>query len=119
MKELGTFWQRAGHAGRNLAIDAVAILLTEACFFDDEKDKAAQKAIEWAQKHAADGQLQPATNKRSRTTTNTSRSNTTMRVIEAPNTTDNDKIDKEMDDYINVERRPCKCHRQVCNDLGT
>jgi len=46
MKELSTFWQGAGHAGCNLAIDAVAILLTEACFFDDEKDKAAQKAVE-------------------------------------------------------------------------
>jgi hypothetical protein len=96
-----------------LAIDAFAILLAEACFFDDEKDKAAQKAAERAQKHAADGQLQPATNKRSRTTTGTSRSNTT---IEAPKTTDNVKIDKEMDDYINAERRPCKCRRQVCND---
>jgi len=46
MKELSTFWQRAGHAGCNFAIDAVVILLTEACFFDDENDKATQKAVE-------------------------------------------------------------------------
>jgi hypothetical protein len=96
-----------------LAISATAILLAEACLFDDEKDKAAQKAAERTQKHAADGQLQPATNKCSHTTTGTIQSNTT---IEASKDADNDKIDKEMDDYINAESQPCKCHRQVCND---
>ena len=45
-ERVSTLWQRAGRAGRNLAIDAVAILLTESCFFDDEKDKVAQKAVE-------------------------------------------------------------------------
>jgi len=59
----------------------------------------------------ADGQLQPATNKCSHTGTN--QSNTT---IEALKIADNDKIDKEVDDYINTEYQPCKCHRQVCNN---
>jgi hypothetical protein len=72
----------------------------------------AQKAAERTQKRAADGQLQPATNKRSRTGTGANRSKTT---IEAPKTADSDKIDKEMDDYINAERRPSKCRRQLCN----
>jgi hypothetical protein len=73
----------------------------------------AQKAAERTQKRAADGQLQPATNKRSRTATGANRSKTT---IEAPKTADSDKIDKEMDDYINAERRPSKCRRQLCNN---
>ena len=76
---LSTFWQRAGCAGHNLAIYAIAIMLAEAYLFDDEKDKAAQKATEQAQKHTADGQLQPTTNKHSRTTTGTNRSNITLR----------------------------------------
>ena len=46
MKELSTFWRRAGRAGRNLAIYAIAILLAEASLFDDEKDKVAQKVAE-------------------------------------------------------------------------
>lgn len=107
-KELSTWWQRAGRAGRDHSINAVAILLVEPRYFDDEKEKSAQKAAEkTAGKRAADGQLQPASSKRSRTGV-TSRS-----VVEIPS--DHKKLDKAMDDYINAERRPCKCRRKVCN----
>ena len=71
-KELSTWWQRAGHAGRRLLVNAVAILLVEPCFFDDEKEKLVQKAavkatknIAAGQKRAAEGQLQSVPVKRS------------------------------------------------------
>ena len=47
-KELSTWWQMAGRAGHDLSIDAVVILLVEPHHFDDEKEKAAQKAAEKA-----------------------------------------------------------------------
>jgi hypothetical protein len=66
-KELSTWWQRAGHTGRRLSVNAIAILLVEPCFFDDEKEKLVQKAAEkvlrnvaTGQKHSAEGQLQSA-----------------------------------------------------------
>jgi len=110
-KELSTYWQRAGRAGRDYSIDAVAILLVEPRYFDDEKEKMAQKAAEkTAGKRTADGQLQPASSKRSRTGA-TSRSAGTAKVP-----SDSRKLDKAMDDYINAERRPGKCRRKGCND---
>jgi len=64
-KELSTWWQRAGHTGRRLSVDAIAILLVEPCFFDDEKEKLVQKVAAKAtknivagQKLTAEGQLQ-------------------------------------------------------------
>jgi len=110
-KELSTWWQRAGRAGHDLSIDAIAILLVEPRHFDDEKEKAAQRAAEKAAgKHAMDGQLQPASNKRSRT----SATSLSAGPVKVPG--DHRKLDKEMDDYINAERRPCKCHRKGCNN---
>ena len=60
------WWQRAGHTGRSLSINAIAILLVEPCFFDDEKVKLLKQAAEMAsksvaagQKRTAEGQLQP------------------------------------------------------------
>lgn len=71
-KELSTWWQRAGRAGRRLSVNAIAILLVEPCFFDDEKEKLVQKVAEKVsrnvaagQKCSAEGQLQSAPAKRS------------------------------------------------------
>jgi len=54
-------------ASWDLSINATVILLVKPCYFDDEKEKAAQKTAEktaeQAGKCAADGQLQPALNK--------------------------------------------------------
>ena len=118
-KELSTWWQRAGHGGRSLSVNAVAILLVEPCFFDDEKEKLLKKAAEKVlknavagQKRTAEGQLQSAPAKRSRgtvaaphATTNTTLSETIERV----------KIDPEMDDFINAERRPANDRRKIAN----
>lgn len=117
-KELSTWWQRAGRAGRRLSVDAIAILLVEPCFFDDEKEKLVQKAAEKAskniaagQKRAAEGQLQSAPAKRSRTGTMAPTQATTI-VFE---TVDCTKIDPEMDDFINAERRPANDRRKIAN----
>ena len=110
-KELSTWWQRAGRAGHDYSIDAVAILLVEPCCCDDEKEKVAQKAAEkTAGKHAVDGQLQPALSKCSHTST-TSWSAGTIKVP-----SEHRKLDKAMDNYINAERQPCKCCRKGCSD---
>ena len=57
-----------------------------------------------------DGQLQPASNKRSRTSATCQSAGT----VEVPG--DHRKLDKEMDDYINAERQPSKCCRKGCNN---
>ena len=107
-KALSTWWQRAGRAGRRLSVDAIAILLVEPCVFDDEKEKVVQKAAEKAtknlaagQKRAAEGQLQSALAKRSRTI-----------VFE---TADRTRIDPEMDNFINAERHPANDRRKIAN----
>jgi superfamily II DNA/RNA helicase len=115
-RELSTWWQRAGRAGRNLGIKATAILLAEPCFFDDEKERLAAKSTERAtQKRAAEVQLQPETVKRSRNNKgSTSRRNVQASTTTgATTTTDKLKINPEMDDFINADRRPCNCRRAV------
>lgn len=117
-KELSTWWQRAGRAGRRLSVNSVAILLVEPCFFDDEKEKLVQKAaakatknIAAGQKRAAEGQLQSVPVKRSRTSTAAPQAAPTI-VFE---TADRAKIDPEMDDFINAERRPANDRRKIAN----
>ena len=121
-KELSTWWQRAGRTGRRLSVDAIAILLVEPCFFDDEKEKAVQKAAEKTtknlaagQKHTAEGQLQSAPAKRSQTSTMAAaaapRAATTIVFETAART----RIDPEMDDFINTERRPANDRRKIAN----
>jgi hypothetical protein len=64
---LSTWWQRADRVARGLNIKRFAILLVEACFFNDEKERLAAKNTERAtQKRTADIQLQPETVKCSR-----------------------------------------------------
>lgn len=134
-KELSTWWQRAGRAGRSLSVNAIAILLVEPCFFDDEKEKILKKAAEKArvsknvaagQKRAPEGQLQPAATKQSRSS---------MAAPAAPHATSTKlfetvermpvKIDPEMDNFINAERRPANDRRKIANthfgndNLGT
>ena len=112
-KELSTWWQRAGRAGRNLGIKATAILLAEPCFFDDEKERLAAKSAERAkQKRAAEVQLQPETVKRSRNNKG-SRRNVHASTTSTTNASDRPKINPEMDDFINAEHRPCNCRRAV------
>ena len=45
-KELSTFIQRAGHAAHNPNLQATAVLLAEPSYFDDKKEKAAQKVLD-------------------------------------------------------------------------
>jgi hypothetical protein len=45
-KELSTFIQRAGCAARNPNLQATTVLLAEPSYFDDEKEKVAQRAVE-------------------------------------------------------------------------
>ena len=111
-RELSTWWQRAGRAGRRLDVKATAILLAEPCFFDDEKERLAAKSAERALKRAADVQLQPETNKRVRSN-NGSRRNVQTSTSTAAATPDRPKIDPEMDDFINAERRLYNCRRKV------
>ena len=111
---LSTWWQRAGCAGRGLNIKAVAILLAEACFFDDEKERlAAKNAERAAQKRVADGQMQPETVKRSRNNNGSRRNIQTSTTAGATTTMDRLKIDPEMDDFINADHRPCNCRRAI------
>ena len=114
-KELSTWWQRAGRAGRSLSVDAVAILLVEPCFFDDEKEKllkkAAEKILRNVQKRTAEGQLQPARAKRFRSTVAAPHSTTAV-LFE---TVERVKIDLEMDNFINAERRPANDRRKIAN----
>jgi hypothetical protein len=100
--KFSTWWQRAGWSGCSLAVKATAILLVEPCFFDEEKEKAAQKAAEHATKRAAGGQLQPANTKRACTSKGTRQGpGSTVDIIG-----EKSHISKEMDDFINAERRP-------------
>jgi hypothetical protein len=111
---LSTWWQRAGREGRGLNIKAFAILLAEACFFDDEKERLAAKSAERAaQKRVADIQLQPETVKRSRNNNGSRRNVQTSTTVDATTTTDRPKIKAEMDDFINADRRPYNCRRAV------
>ena len=74
LKELSTWIQRAGRAARNPKLSAKAVLIAEPSYFDDEKEVASQKAAERAQKHLAEGQLQPAASKRPQLSTNSAQS---------------------------------------------
>ncbi|KAH9929414.1 P-loop containing nucleoside triphosphate hydrolase protein [Fomitopsis serialis] len=52
-RDLNTLWQRFGRAARDLTLNAVAILLVDGRYFDEEKEKkqrAAEKAAEKAAK---------------------------------------------------------------------
>jgi hypothetical protein len=56
--QFSTWWQHAGHAGQRLSVNATAILLAEAQYFDDEKVKAVECTVAHAsQKRPAGGQL--------------------------------------------------------------
>jgi superfamily II DNA/RNA helicase len=113
--KFSTWWQRAGQSGHSLAVKATAILLVEPCFFDEEKEKAAQKAEKRATKNAAEGQLQPANTKRARTSKGTRQGpGSTVEIIG-----EKSRISKEMDDFINAEWHPENCRRKVANtNLG-
>lgn len=116
-KSLSTWWQRAGRAGRSLAINAVAILLAEPCFFDAEKKAAAEQAAQRAadKKRPAETQLQPESSKRARTSRNTSSRAKTGKTIEETGMGDPEslRIDKEMDEFINADRIAHGCRRHV------
>ena len=90
--------------GRNLDTKATAILLAEACFFDDEKKRLAAKSAERAtQKHATEVQLQPGTVKCS-CNNNSSRQNVQVSIAAGTTTTtDRQKINPEMDNFINAK----------------
>lgn len=128
-RSLGTWWQRAGRGGRRLSVDATAILLVEPRYFDLEKEKAAiraaARAAESRLKRSADGQLQPESSKRPRTS-----ATVTARVppstVEVPSSSvEKPKIDQAMDDFINAKKRPAyMCRRKVAsvhfgNDCNT
>ena len=113
---LSTWWQRAGRVARGLNIKGFAILLVEACFFDDEKERlAAENAERAAQKRTADIQLQPETVKRSHNNNGSRRNVQTSTTFGATAMTDRPKIEAEMDDFINANRRPYNCCRAVTN----
>ena len=119
-KELSTWWQRAGRAGRSLSVNAVAILLVEPCFFDDEKEKLLKKAAEKVSKNvaagkkrAAEGQLQSAPAKRSRNMGHMPAPRATITILSE--TVERMKIDPEMDNFINAERRPPNDRRKIAN----
>ncbi|KAH9831739.1 P-loop containing nucleoside triphosphate hydrolase protein [Rhodofomes roseus] len=51
---LNTLWQRFGRAARDLSLDAVAVLLVEARYFDEEREKVKGCADKRAEKRKAD-----------------------------------------------------------------
>lgn len=121
LKELSTWWQRAGHTGRHCSINAVAILLAEPSYFDNEQAKAAEKAVDravqQALKHTANGQLQPQLNKWARTSNEGHPVAGGRQTIEATASGNvlNGKISQEMGDFINAENCPAKCRQVVVN----
>jgi hypothetical protein len=121
-KELSTWWQRAGRAGQSLSVNAIAILLVEPCFFDDEKEKLLKKAAEKisknvaaGQKRAAEGQLQSAPAKRSRNIGHMPATRATITILSDTVTVERMKIGPEMDNFINAERRPANDRRKIAN----
>ena len=118
-RELSTWIQRAGRAARNPNLQATAILIAEPSYFDDEKEKVAQKTAERnSRKRRADGELQPSTSQRPRLSLNSHRPHTTASTTQVvdPETNQDLRCEKAMDDFINAERRPEKCRRRVVNN---
>lgn len=66
-RELSTWIQWAGQAAHDPTLQATAILIAEPSYFDDEKEKVAQKTAERnRRKRWAEGQLQPSTSQHPR-----------------------------------------------------
>lgn len=84
-------------------------------------NEKASKNVAAGQKHTAEGQVQSAPAKQSRMSTATPRVTATISF----KTVEHVKIDPEMDDFINAERRPANDRRKIANtyfrndNLGT
>ncbi|EEB88913.1 hypothetical protein MPER_13058 [Moniliophthora perniciosa FA553] len=57
-KSLNTWWQRAGRAVRNHALNGIAILIAEPANFDDVKEELARKREEAEKKKRDEGEIQ-------------------------------------------------------------
>jgi hypothetical protein len=98
-------------------LQATAILIAEPSYFDDEKEKVAQKAAERnARKRQAEGQLQPSTSQHPRVSLDSRRPTGSTTQIAAPETYQDLRCEMAMDNFINAERRPEKCRRKVINN---
>jgi superfamily II DNA/RNA helicase len=116
-KELSTFIQRAGRAARNPNLQATAVLLAEPSYFDDEKEKAAQRAAERnAKKRAADGHLQPSVAKQPCSSLDGSRDRGEVVEVVVPEIATESRCEPAMDNFLNADRRPEKCRRKVVNN---
>lgn len=116
-KELSTFIQRAGRAARNPNLQATAVLLAEPSYFDDEKEKAAQRAAERnAKKRAADGHLQPSVAKQPCSSLDGGRDRGEVVEVLVPEIIAESRCEPAMDNFLNADRRPEKCRRKVVNN---
>jgi hypothetical protein len=100
-------------------LQATAILIAEPSYFDDEKEKVAQKAAERnARKRQAEGQLQPSTSQHPRVSLDSCRPTGSTTQIAAPETYQDLRCKMAMDNFINAdsERRPEKCRCKVINN---
>jgi len=116
-KELSTFIQRAGRAAHNPNLQATAVLLAEPSYFDDEKEKAAQRAAERnAKKRVADGHLQPSVVKQPCLSLDGSRGRGEVVEVVVPEIATESRCEPAMDKFLNADRRPEKCRRKVINN---
>ncbi|KAF8229482.1 hypothetical protein L208DRAFT_1459833 [Tricholoma matsutake] len=92
------------------------ILIAELSYFDDEKEKVAQKATERnMRKRQAEGQLQPSTSQHygPHVSMDGHQPTGSMTQIADPETCQDLRCEKAMDNFINAERRLEKCHHNL------